>query len=420
MPLADKNLLKETQRIRLLKELHLLKEESGGTFDRLTRITTQILEVPVSLVSIVDDEHQWFIGCTGLPEPYASTRETPLSHSFCQHVVANRSPLIIENAPEHPLVHDNLAIAELKFIAYLGIPIITSDGFVPGSFCAIDNKPHDWSDRDITLMVELAASIMTEIELRSELQRRRDTEKALMESFREREYLRTVKQMTQSISHDLRNPLSSIQLKTDMLARRLEDDYAVESLDYVKSKLAEIKNVLDSFTMLWSVESERTVKQSSVNMHRIIEKAIFQIEEKYSRQSKPVLFDMKLLADRFSISGQAQLLSVMMSNLLENSVIFGKESGVVITVTSQNIGNDLVILLEDDGIGIPEEDLPHIFDPFYKVNKARTTEVSASGLGLTVARQIVDEHSGNITVNSTPGKGTQFTIKLPLDDMPTF
>mgnify|MGYP000108749138 CR=1 FL=1 len=414
MPHADKNRLNETQRIRLLQELHLLKEDSGGTFDRLTRITTQILEVPVSLVSMVDDEHQWFPGCTGLPEPYASTRETPLSHSFCQHVVAEKSPLIIEDAREHPLVHDNLAIPDLNVIAYLGIPVVTVDGVVLGSFCAIDDKPRDWSDRDITLMVELAASVMTEIELRAELRKRRETEQALTESIREREFLRTVKQMTQSISHDLRNPLSSIQLKTELLGRRVEDDYALQTITYMKSKLAEVRNILDSFTMLWSVETDHAIKKSYVNMHSVIEEVVHQIEGQQTRVSKSVVVDLKLLADNVRIAGQQQLLSVMMSNLLENAIIFGKDSGVSIVITTENVGDELVILIEDNGIGIPEDDLPHIFDPLYKVNKARTTEKSASGLGLTVVRQIVDDHSGKIIVNSKLGEGSQFTIRFPI------
>ncbi len=174
-------IIRDPARLATLRNLALLDTPAEYAFDRLTRLAANILHTPVALVSLVDADRQFFKSCVGLPEPWASQRETPLSHSFCRHAVESAEPLIIDDAREHPLVHDNLAIHEIDMIAYAGIPLITSDGYVLGSFCVIDHIPRPWTDREIAILQDLAASVMTEIELRGEMIERREAEAALRE-----------------------------------------------------------------------------------------------------------------------------------------------------------------------------------------------------------------------------------------------
>ena len=89
-------------RLRELRGTRLLDSPAEESFDRLTRLTSTVLNVPVALVSLVDDDRQFFKSCLGLPQPWARQRQTPLSHSFCQHVVESREPLVISDAREHP------------------------------------------------------------------------------------------------------------------------------------------------------------------------------------------------------------------------------------------------------------------------------------------------------------------------------
>lgn len=162
--------LSNRQRLRALKRLAIMDTSSEEAFDRLTRLVSIFLQVPVALVSLVDEDRQFFKSCVGLPEPLASARQTSLAYSFCQHAIHMGAPLIISDAREHPLVRDNPAILEFNVVAYAGIPLITSDGHALGTLCAIDGKPREWSDRDIAILTDLAASVMTELELRSALQ----------------------------------------------------------------------------------------------------------------------------------------------------------------------------------------------------------------------------------------------------------
>ena len=117
--------LRDPRRLAVLRDTGMLDglPEPSPEFDRLTRLATRILGVPVSLVTLVDEDRQVFAGQCGLPEPRASTRETPLSHSFCQHTVVTGEPLVVEDARLHPLVRDNPAIADFGIVAYAGIPL---------------------------------------------------------------------------------------------------------------------------------------------------------------------------------------------------------------------------------------------------------------------------------------------------------
>ena len=174
--------LEHSKRLEKLYSLNLLDTLTDEAFDRLTRLASRVLDTPISLVSLVDADRQFFKSFVGLPEPWATKRETPLSHSFCQHVVATGQPLVISDARTHPLVQNNLAIRDLDVIAYAGMPLITSDGYGLGSFCVICPEPREWTEEELSILSDLAASVMTEIELQSELQDRKDDQANLAKS----------------------------------------------------------------------------------------------------------------------------------------------------------------------------------------------------------------------------------------------
>ena len=135
-------------------------------FDRLTELAARELGVPTAVMSLVDDRRQFFKSMRGLEGEAAEQRGTPLSHSFCQHVVHTGTPLCVEDARRHPLVRDNLAVRDVEVIAYLGVPLVTSDGAVVGSLCAIDAEPHTWTDADAERLGALAGEVMRELALR--------------------------------------------------------------------------------------------------------------------------------------------------------------------------------------------------------------------------------------------------------------
>jgi DNA-binding NarL/FixJ family response regulator len=159
--------LNNPARLSDIYKLHLLDTPPEAPFDRLTRLAARVLHAPIALVSLVDDKRQFFKSAYGLPEPLASRRETPLTYSFCKYVVASASPLVIEDARLHPELRTNLAVVNLNIVAYLGMPLTTETGSTLGSFCVIDTRPRAWTPADQDTMSDLAASVMSEIALRS-------------------------------------------------------------------------------------------------------------------------------------------------------------------------------------------------------------------------------------------------------------
>jgi GAF domain-containing protein len=161
------DVLADPARLRSLQRV-CVGAEPDEAFDRFASLVRRLLGVPVALVSLVDDQRQFFPGQVGLAEPWAAKRETPLSHSFCQHVVTEGQPKIYADARIYAQVRDNLAIPDLGVVAYAGMPLTDTDGLVLGSLCAIDTVPRAWTQSEMEILADLAAACSSELRLRIE------------------------------------------------------------------------------------------------------------------------------------------------------------------------------------------------------------------------------------------------------------
>jgi hypothetical protein len=152
--------VQDPARLGALRDSGLLDSEPEPRFDRHARLAAEVLNAPIALVSLVDEDRQFLKSCIGV-----DARETPLSHSFCQHAVAQREPLIVNDAREHPVLKHNPAVEEMGSVAYAGVPLIDADGHALGTLCVIDNRPRQWSKHQVELLSDLAASVVSEITL---------------------------------------------------------------------------------------------------------------------------------------------------------------------------------------------------------------------------------------------------------------
>ena len=181
-------ILADKERLSALAALELLDSPAEETFDRLTRLASTITDSPIALVSLVDEDRQFFKSFVGLEGAVTEARETPLSYSFCQYVVGTAEPLIIEDAREVDYLKNNKAVTELDIVGYLGVPLVTSEGHSIGSFCVLDVKPRTWTETEINVIRELASSALASIELRAEMLKRNQVEQELEE--KNRQFLR--------------------------------------------------------------------------------------------------------------------------------------------------------------------------------------------------------------------------------------
>jgi len=165
-PAADGQALDDAGRLAALDETGLMDSALDEDFDRFTRLAARVLNTPIALITLVDDRRQFFKSAVGLPEPWSELRQTPLSHSFCQHVVLNGRALLVEDAARDETVRTNRATRDLGVTAYAGVPLVTPGGDILGSLSVIDNRPRRWSDEEVGLLRDLADSVCDRIATR--------------------------------------------------------------------------------------------------------------------------------------------------------------------------------------------------------------------------------------------------------------
>ncbi len=163
------SVLSDPARLRAIAEAVRPRAYPAPPYTHITRVVCETLTVPIALVSLVDDRRQFFPGSTGLPADVEQCGQTPLSHSFCQHVVAGGCTLRVTDSRVNAQVRDNLAVRDLGVIGYLGVPLKTSTGHILGSLCAITHEPREWTDRDEEILENLAVAVVSDLELRGEL-----------------------------------------------------------------------------------------------------------------------------------------------------------------------------------------------------------------------------------------------------------
>lgn len=173
--------LNEEARLAALYELELLDTPDEPAFDRVTRLVTQLLNVPISTITLIDAERQWIKSRVGV-----ETRETGRDVAFCAYTVMAPEPLIVEDARQDPRFANNPYVIDPEGIRfYAGIPLCTSTGLALGSLCAIDRKPRVLQDQELAALQDLAAIVTDEIRLRERLARERKNAQASQRALNE-------------------------------------------------------------------------------------------------------------------------------------------------------------------------------------------------------------------------------------------
>ncbi len=154
----------EEGRLSALCRYNILDTGNEERFDRITKIASMALDVPITLVSLVDADRQWFKSNQGL-----KVNETARNISFCTHTIQNSKPLIIENATQDARFSQNpLVTGDPNIRSYLGVPLLSPDGYNIGTLCAIDTAPRKFSNNNIELLSNLGELVIHELELRQE------------------------------------------------------------------------------------------------------------------------------------------------------------------------------------------------------------------------------------------------------------
>lgn len=222
-------------------------------------------------------------------------------------------------------------------------------------------------------------------------------------------------QFVADASHELRTPLSVIQTHLELLFRHPTNTIEQESETIYKS-LSEVKRinklVEDLLTLARTDSNEQLINPDSFSMEQLLRMIVEQFQP--IAMMKEISLDDNIEANLLYY-GDQQRLHQLFVILLDNALKYTPPQGKV-SITAKKDGNQLKISIKDTGIGIPGEDLPHIFDRFYRSDKGRTRSAGGTGLGLSIAKWIVKAHEGQISVESKLTAGTVFLIKLPIKE----
>jgi signal transduction histidine kinase len=214
-------------------------------------------------------------------------------------------------------------------------------------------------------------------------------------------------------SHELRTPLGLIIGHSTFLRELVSEDEYVEQLDAIIKSAMRLKEIIENMSSMDNFQSGMAVvRQRSVSVRRLILDTI--VSYRQDAEVKKVSIDLDLADSDLLIEGDGEKIGIAITNLVKNAVTYTKEGGHVFIVSEQVPGYVKVSVI-DDGIGIPLKDLPHIFDRFYQVESHLTRKHGGMGLGLSVAKMMVEMHGGRIWAESSEGKGSIFTMLLPLD-----
>lgn len=215
---------------------------------------------------------------------------------------------------------------------------------------------------------------------------------------------------TADASHELRTPLAVIHTHSQLaLARERTGDEYRQALNACLRASTRMKGLVDSLLLLAGVDAGRlNLERTEIDLQDVIEECIAMVGPLATEKNVSVQPDLQPV----QIDGDALRISQVVINLLSNAIRYNRDAGIVrVALRASNNGAELTIA--DNGIGIPAEHQPHLFDRFYRVDVARSRDMGGSGLGLAICKSIIDAHGGTIRFTSQPQIGTTFTVWLP-------
>lgn len=221
------------------------------------------------------------------------------------------------------------------------------------------------------------------------------------------------KEFVANVSHELRTPLTTIKSYTETLL-----DGALDDTNIAKTFLNVVDNEADRMTRLVSdllelsrLDSKETRwNKTAVNSGQIVKEVVSKLHMSIKQKNQEIKVDIP--EDTPDIFADKDKMEQVLQNILSNAIKYTPEEGKIY-VKLEKSNNMVKITIEDTGVGIPKDDLPRIFERFYRVDKTRSREQGGTGLGLSIARELVEAHDGKIDIKSQLGKGTSVIVSIP-------
>lgn len=393
----------ELQRLQTLHGLGILDSGGDEIFDNLTRFASDLFETPIALVSLVDENRQWFLSHHGI-----DATETPRSQSFCAHSILDRNNVMVipdatqdERFTNNPLVTDNPGI---RF--YAGAPIVSDDGQPLGTFCIIDTSPRDnFDEAGQDKLKHFARMAMREIQI---WKARRETEQKLehlQDSQEEQSRILTL------LGHDMKGSFNAIIGFCGLIARMDPTANQEKLREYIEiiGSASHRAHLLMENLMSWarSGMSGHAGEQVATDIRIPVMGAISTIRPAADIKSVAIIDH----AAACNVHIDSVQIEAVIRNLIGNAVKFSKTGGTVEIITDIT-GDELTLSVRDQGVGMDEQIIDRIRNAATGRSANGTAGEKGSGIGLMLARDFLAAHGAVLQVESTPGYGSTFFFTL--------
>jgi signal transduction histidine kinase len=220
------------------------------------------------------------------------------------------------------------------------------------------------------------------------------------------------RQFISDASHELKTPLTSINANAQMLVRWGDRDERIrkESLQTIVNESSSLADMVNGMLTLAKADSGDAIPKEPLSLASIANEAVNATASRAA--DKGLTLEIEAPAQSPIVEGDAALLRQMITNLVDNAIKFTERGGVTVRVAADASG--AIVEVQDTGPGIETEELPLVFDRFYRTDKSRTREVGGTGLGLAIVRSIVRVHRGSVEALRPEQGGTLFRVRLPL------
>ncbi len=385
--MSDKHSL-EARRINELHSLDILDSEPEEEFDELVELAAQICGTPISLISLVDTDRQWFKARIGL-----EATQTSLQESVCAHAILSDDPLVIPDTTQdvrtsqNPLVHNHV---NMRF--YAGIPLVSAEHLPIGTLCVLDTIPRTLDDRQIKALKVLANQVMARIFLRTLLK----TERQLKQKIQQQhdELLKMNEQLREAdeskdlylamLAHELRNPLSAIHNGLSVIDSA--DDAAIESdtVQMLKRQCTQLTRLLDDLLDVSRISRGKiSLTKETITLRQILENSLATVLAD-SRNKRQTLILEQPISD-VAVNADTTRLTQIVINLLSNAIRYTPEQGEVVLSTGV-VDNNVTIQVRDTGHGIDIDDAKRIFEPFVQINNINSHSTTKTTTHLTTLK----------------------------------
>lgn len=402
---AAKDHLREEERLASLDSYSILDSLPEEDYDNLTSIAAEICGTPISLVSLLDDNRQWFKSRVGL-----NVSETPKEYAFCAHAINEGDDIfVVQDSRLDKRFHDNpLVIGDPRVIFYAGIPLIGDEGLPLGTLCVIDHKPKLLSQTQMQSLKALGNQVMNLMKLRKINAQLKRSNERLNENNKELE------QFAYIAAHDLKSPLNNISSTSELLLEHYSasiDDEGKTMLSIIKQASEKLRGLIDGLLEYSSSEAVLGQKKSNVDLVKLCNDicGLFAFDTSLS-------LDLKSEINSITINKTA--IDQILINLVSNAVKYNDKNQILIELGVVEAADAYEFYVKDNGPGIAKEYHDKIFQIFQTQGTNDKFGKAGNGIGLATVKKIVDKMGGQIRVESGPLYGSTFIFSLKKDFKP--